>query len=76
MGGRFLEKSCFAREVRQTEGLQRNLASPRSSEDLLVSGCCPASSQSHEGKSAGKYSNSGDSVEGLIGSSDKQREKS
>lgn len=40
----------------ETEGLWRNLASPRSSEDLLVSGCCPAPSQSHEGKSAGKYS--------------------
>lgn len=33
----FLEKSHFAREMRQTEGLQRDLASPRSTEELQVS---------------------------------------
>jgi len=35
----FLEKSHFAKEMKQTVRLQRDQASPKGSEDLLVSGC-------------------------------------
>lgn len=53
-----MEKSHFARAMRQTEELQGDLTSPRISEDLLVSECCPATSANPRGKPAGKYGNS------------------
>lgn len=73
-GGQVFGEKPFCQGDETNKGLQRDLASPRSSEDLLVSGCCLAPSQSHGDKSAGKYSNSGDGVEGHVGSSDMQRE--
>lgn len=73
-GGQVFGEKPFCQGDETNKELQRHLASPWSSEDLLVSGCCLAPSQSHEDKSAGKYSNSGDSMEGHFGSSGMKRE--
>lgn len=49
-GAPSLEKSHFARAMRQGEELQGDLTSPRISEDLLVSECCPPTSANPGGK--------------------------
>lgn len=68
----FLEKSHFATQMRQTEGLQRDRASPRGPEGLQVSECRPAASQNHDGKRAGKYKSGRESMEVCVGSSGEQ----
>lgn len=73
MGGRFFGEKPFCQAHETNKGLQRDLASPRSSEDFLVSGCClpPHMKINQQGNTQRVGT-----VWEDVGSSDMQREKS
>lgn len=48
-GGQVFGEKPYCQGDETNKGLQRDLASPRSSEDLLVSGCCPAMKINQQG---------------------------